>query len=199
MYKIYIKDLPVIISDNGDKVESDDYLILPEHVGKTGWAQLRAGDAGLKKGFLVICKDKNGFLKEFAQAFQRIDAAGGLVQNESGEYLFIYRKGRWDLPKGKIDEGETSQAAALREVEEECGIRDLAISKHLLNTYHVYDHDQGQVLKKTYWYKMACPSQDAVPQEEEGISEAKWFGKADFIKIFANTYPSVRDVLEYAD
>lgn len=124
-----------------------------------------------------------------------IQAAGGLVFNDEGHVLVIFRHGHWDLPKGKVDPGETLEEAAVREVEEETGIGNLKLEKHLLNTYHTYPHKGGEVLKETTWYLMRCPGGDFKPQTEEGITKAEWRDPSDLEDVKTNTYENIRLVL----
>lgn len=133
----------------------------------------------------------------FSAMFKIIEAAGGLVQNEEGKWLFIFRNGKWDLPKGKIEKGEKIRTAAIREVEEECGISKLQIVKELPSTYHTYFMEEKQVLKRTYWFEMTCADTSAlVPQVEEGITDVQWLAKGEFKKVKTNTYESILDVLK---
>ena len=123
-------------------------------------------------------------------------AAGGLVLNEKGEVLFMFRKGKWDLPKGKLDPGETMDACALREVMEETGLVQVALKNFLLTTEHLYTERGKPILKKSHWYLMEADShQRLVPQAEEEISELRWLAPADFNIALANTYPSIVEVL----
>jgi 8-oxo-dGTP pyrophosphatase MutT (NUDIX family) len=128
-----------------------------------------------------------------------IQAGGGLVCNTNNEYLFITRRGMYDLPKGKLDAGETIEQCALREVQEETGLAAVTIANHLLDTWHVY-HGFGQhVLKQTSWYAMECPTgQHLTPQTTEDITAINWLKKDEWQKMIANTYQSVRDVLNKA-
>lgn len=125
-----------------------------------------------------------------------ICAAGGLVYNEEGALLMIYRRGYWDLPKGKIEEGEATAAAAMREVEEETGVHSLRIEGHVSDTYHTYFMYENYVLKKTYWYKMATDFKDTlIAQTEEDISEVRWVLPKDLPGLLQKTYPNIRAVL----
>lgn len=125
-----------------------------------------------------------------------IEAAGGLVINEKGEVLFIFRRGKWDLPKGKLDPGETMEACALREVKEETGLVQLSLKRFLLVTDHEYEDAGKPILKKSYWYLMHADShQSLVPQTEEDISEIQWIGPAGFKRVERNTYPTILEVL----
>jgi 8-oxo-dGTP pyrophosphatase MutT (NUDIX family) len=136
-------------------------------------------------------------LSTFSSAFKIIEAAGGLVKNKKGEYLFIFRNGKWDLPKGKVEKEEAIPMAAIREVEEECGVDQLKIVKELESSYHTYELDGKAVLKRTFWFEMDCDdSSQLVPQTEEGITEVKWLSKNELKKVYANTYESVKEVLK---
>lgn len=143
----------------------------------------------------------NGDIKwlfnEFKKMFRIIEAAGGLVKNENEKYLFILRHNKWDLPKGKIEKKETIETAAIREVEEECGIDNLKIIKQLQTTYHIYSLEEQAILKPTYWFLMQTNSdKNLTPQLEEGITEVKWFEKNELYIVQENTYESIREVLK---
>ena len=146
--------------------------------------------------FYVLCDNAKAFLKKVKQNITVIEAAGGLVKNENKDLLFIYRNDKWDLPKGKIEKGETVKEAAVREVEEECSITVNKLGKQICKTYHVYIYKGDVVLKKTWWYKMKCKGQNKlVPQIEEGITDVRWFKANDLDMILTNTFPSIMDVL----
>jgi 8-oxo-dGTP pyrophosphatase MutT (NUDIX family) len=123
-------------------------------------------------------------------------AAGGLVENEKGEILFMFRRGKWDLPKGKLDPGETLEECALREVEEETGVGQLKLKKFLLQTLHEYEELGKVIQKKTHWFQMTTIShQSLVPQTEEDITDLRWIAPADFEIVLRNTYPAIVEVL----
>ncbi|MDB5090363.1 MAG: 8-oxo-dGTP pyrophosphatase MutT, family [Mucilaginibacter sp.] len=148
------------------------------------------------KFFYVLCDDAKAFLKTVAKSVLLIRAAGGLVKNEYDEYLFIYRNDKWDLPKGKIEKQEGTKEAAVREVEEECGIKVSKLEERICKTYHSYIYKGDVVLKKTYWFNMRCKGQNNLkPQKEEGITDVRWFKKGDINPIVENTFPSIMDVL----
>ena len=130
--------------------------------------------------------------------YQFIEAAGGLVRRDGGGYLFIRRHGLWDIPKGKLDKGESPELAAVREIEEECGLIQPVLVKHLIDTWHTYLHKGKNVLKKTYWYLLEEGEQktELVPQIEEGITEVQFFLPAKFDQIRSNTYGSIELVLQ---
>jgi 8-oxo-dGTP pyrophosphatase MutT (NUDIX family) len=132
----------------------------------------------------------------FKAMFEIIEAAGGLVRNPKNEYLFIYRHNKWDLPKGKIEKGEAVKIAAIREVEEECGVSGLTIIKELRPTYHTYNLNEKAILKPTYWYEMECTQSTGIkPQLEEGITEVKWLKKEELEMVRKNTYASIEEVI----
>ncbi len=137
---------------------------------------------------------------KIAAHFTPINAGGGLVQNQQGEYLLIYRNGMWDLPKGKQEEGEDIAVTALREVEEECGLTSLQQGDLLCITHHTYRMKGLHMLKDTYWYNMKYTGDTATltPQEEEGIQECRWVPAAELSEYMQNTYPSIRKVFESA-
>ncbi|BAV06528.1 ADP-ribose pyrophosphatase YjhB, NUDIX family [Filimonas lacunae] len=127
---------------------------------------------------------------------KKIIAAGGLVLNENAELLMIYRRGTWDLPKGKLDEGETIAACAVREVQEETGLKQVILGEGLGITIHTYTAYGEEILKETHWYKMEAPgSQVLVPQTEEDIEKIEWVNKTDLNSRLQNTYPNIADIV----
>lgn len=138
----------------------------------------------------------DGVFGEFSRRFKEINAGGGLVRNTDGKYLVIFRRGMWDLPKGKQEEGESIEECALREVEEETGLGNLTLGKLICVTHHTYKLNGEPVLKHTYWFDMAyAGNEKPVPQEEEQISEVRWVGKEQMPEIARETYPSIVEVL----
>lgn len=134
--------------------------------------------------------------KAFQELFCPIEAAGGLVR-KNDQYLFIFRNGKWDLPKGKIDPGETPETAAVREVEEECGIDSPDIVDNITETYHTYFLEGKWILKRTHWFLMEYSGDQALtPQLEEGITKADWLTREKWNQVMNNTYGSIQDVLD---
>ncbi|WP_374165390.1 NUDIX hydrolase [Arcticibacter sp. MXS-1] len=197
MYRIYINDTALIIADFipddiGAYQQIDpqtfDFKEFYKHVKKAGEAV-----------FVILTDDPKRMFKKIRKPFLVIKAAGGLVKNEVNQYLFIFRKGKWDLPKGKLDEGEQTRIAAEREVEEECGIKVLKVGDRLCKTWHVYE-DRGQIVfKKTSWFKMKARKQKLVPQLEEEITEARWVDGGDFAFIKQNTFPLIKDIISLVE
>ena len=148
--------------------------------------------------FYLVTKDVKDTFIHIKESVRVIEAAGGFVCNEDNKFLFIKRNGRWDLPKGKLEPKEKKRDAAVREVEEECGIKIKRLGKKLLKTYHVYEIKGKVVLKVSHWYAMDAKSkQKLIPQTEEGITEVKWFSKRDFNIIKSNTYGNILDVINH--
>ncbi len=134
-------------------------------------------------------------LEHLKSCFNYIEAAGGLVRNELGESLMIFRSGKWDLPKGKMELGESSEECALREVEEECGVAGLELGSKICDTYHIYNMYNQWVLKKTYWYNMKSSlDQQLIPQLEEDISQVCWVSSGQLSDRLSNSYPSILEV-----
>ena len=135
--------------------------------------------------------------KLFCSLFTQIEAAGGVISNTKAQVLFIYRLKKWDLPKGKIEKGEGKQRAAIRECEEECGIKGLKVIGKLEDSWHMYKVNNQWILKKTYWFLMNTNFQGRLlPQKEEGITKSVWISKLESKKIIRNTYPAIKLVLK---
>ncbi len=129
--------------------------------------------------------------------FSWVEAAGGLVVNEQNELLVIFRRERWDLPKGHVDAGESPEIAALREVQEECGISCPTIISKLTSTYHIYFQGKKWFLKQTHWYNMQSQSHQAlVPQIEESISDIRWIDGAMREVVLRSTYASLHTIFD---
>ena len=149
----------------------------------------------LKK--LIINGDEENIWRVFCSMFVYIEAAGGVVWNSQKELLMIFRNQYWDLPKGKIEKGETPEQSALREVEEECGVGKLEILHPLPNVHHLYVQKGKEFLKRTYWFEMNCKDTSAPsPQQEEGITEVRWMSKNEAKKVADKIYPSLRELLD---
>ncbi len=193
-YNIYINEKALIITSvlkEGVKtsqiidVQSFDFLKFYQQLPK---------NEGEK--FFLISENPETAFEQLKKQVLVLEAAGGLVKNSEGKYLFIKRLGKWDLPKGKAEKGESIEETAVREVEEECGITVDGLKNKIVDTYHVYDSKGQLILKKTYWFAMECFSaQNLIPQLEEDITEARWIGEEGFDIVYENTYPSILDVL----
>jgi 8-oxo-dGTP pyrophosphatase MutT (NUDIX family) len=147
----------------------------------------------------ISCKNLEEYFALFMKEFIFIEAAGGLINNEKNQYLFIYRHDIWDLPKGKLEKKEAPDKAAIRECQEECGLKEIKLNEFLTNTYHIYFYKKDWALKKTYWYRMLCNETNLVPQLEESITEVAWKNKNEIPAMLTNTYTNIIDVLKEAN
>ena len=189
MYKVFIKNAPVLFEDSGEKAQ---LFVNNKQVDFTvDIASLTEDNSVLFKGPLPET------MHQVFADHKLIVAAGGVVLDK-GELLFIERNGLWDLPKGKLEKGEGIEACAVREVEEECGIDGLGIVKELPSTFHTYELKGKKVLKRTYWYEMHIANrQEMKPQLEEGITRVEWMGIEQFDSQRLETYASINTLLDY--
>jgi len=136
--------------------------------------------------------------EDFTHMFKVIEAAGGIVHNSKKEILFIRRLGKWDLAKGKIEKGESLEQAALREIEEETGLKELILEEFLNTTFHIYTERNGdRILKTTYWFLVEYVGEaEPVPQTEEGISEVCWKNEEEIKNtVLGNTFQNIKLIL----
>lgn len=201
MYKIYVNDNPLFL------IARDDLDSLrPAHPGcLTGLypgkvkVLLHYVDllekARIPRTVILYSPDPEGLVRDFFSQFQYLEAAGGLVFNPEGKALFIFRRGRWDLPKGKVDPGETLPETALREVREETGLRRLSLGRRLTDTLHTYRQNGKRILKRTAWFEMETTDSVLTPQTEEDIESAVWVEMNDDFLRQPEFYPSIRDVV----
>jgi 8-oxo-dGTP pyrophosphatase MutT (NUDIX family) len=136
---------------------------------------------------------------EFQKLFRIIEAAGGLVNNSGGDILFIKRLGKWDLPKGKMEKGESREESAVREIEEETGLKDVELVQFINTTYHIYVERNGdKVLKCTHWFEMNFNGEDtSKPQIEEGITEVAWKNTTQIEdEVFPSTFKNIKLIVK---
>lgn len=144
---------------------------------------------------VILTDDLKAYKKAIKSLFYTLKAAGGLVTNK-GKYLLIYRLGKWDLPKGKAEKGETIEVTAVREVEEECNVK-VALQDFICGTWHYYPQKGKAMLKKTAWYAMTCTdSTQMTPQTEEDIEKVEWLDEAQLQQALTNTYDSISFVFD---
>lgn len=146
----------------------------------------------------IYSSDLNNLYQNFKSIFIYEKAAGGLVLNSLYQVLLIKNNEVWQLPKGHVEKGETYTEAAIREVIEECSIKNPTIIEQLPSTFHTFKIDDVWHLKRTYWFKMIYKgSEKPKPQAKEGITEAKWVDKYSFGEIYSNTYKNLMKIFEY--
>ncbi|WP_207632931.1 NUDIX hydrolase [Foetidibacter luteolus] len=127
-----------------------------------------------------------------------IIAAGGLVLNDKEELLLMFRRGKWDLPKGKLDEGESIEECAIREVMEETGLVRVELVKPVGITYHDYfdKYSKQDVTKESHWFEMRAPGeQQFIPQTEEDIEQIIWTDRKQLKKCLSNSYKNIIEIL----
>ena len=140
-------------------------------------------------------KNKKEIVDYVKSKFTIIEAGGGIVEKD-GKFLMIHRKGQWDLPKGKRDEGEGIEACAQREVEEETGVK-VELGEKIVSVWHTYLQNKKFILKKTYWYSMNClDDSNMMPQKEEGIKDVKWMSINKMEEALLSSYRSLRYVVQ---
>jgi 8-oxo-dGTP pyrophosphatase MutT (NUDIX family) len=141
----------------------------------------------------VYYHDIRPLMKKLQSVFPKhIIAAGGIVVNNSGNILFIFRNGYWDLPKGKIEPDENPEKAAVREISEETGIVHATLIRKLPVTFHTYFDKGTLVLKETRWFEIHSDDTELTPQTEEGITEIKWVSRAELAHVLSKSYESIR-------
>ena len=202
--KIYLNDKALILT-------TDKETYLQEHPEANGYSAF-AG-ATLKNytqarqqmerpgitGAIIEDASEATILDQLNAMYRSLDAAGGVTYNEQGEVLLIYRRGKWDLPKGKRDEGENMEECALREVKEETGLETLELGDKICDTYHIYAQYGEEMLKRTAWYKMkGTVTERLKPQKEENIKEARWVKEQDLWPLVGRTYEAIKEVLTLA-
>lgn len=193
MYKVFVNDKPIMLTseiaeDRLYKTYPLKYVDLPKIV-----RDLKRGNIN---GVYLFHKNSDKLLNKFLKKFPNVIAGGGKVINEKGKVLFIFRNDKWDLPKGRIEFGESIEEGAIREVEEETGVKDLAITKPLKITYHIFKRNGRYKIKITYWFEMQTPyNGELKPEMSEGITKVKWLGKKKQAKALKNSYANIRELL----
>ncbi len=200
--KIYFDEKPLYLCNEindeiNEFVHHDDAVFIDELNSHTVKAMIHEMQQKNIKAGVFFYLDLEKLKKEFIKKFTFIQAAGGLVSNGKEEVMLIFRRGKWDLPKGKLDKGETIEQCAKREVEEETGLKNLIIESPLQSTYHTYHEGSRFIFKESIWFKMTITGeQTTTPQAEEYITEIKWVKKDKLKSFYDKTYPSVKDVLQ---
>ncbi len=191
MYKIFVNDKPLTFG----KKEIKKTLNLPYTSKKTFDAAFDILFNTKIEAVNIFHSNPKQIWKKFQKFTTPVHAAGGIVKNSDGKYLFIKRYGMWDLPKGKVEDKENYKEAAIREVEEECSIQDVKLGKYITTTYHVY-FDSEYLLKVVHWYKMKYEGTDIPqPQTEENIEFTDWFSKKEIPGLLENTYENIRTLV----
>lgn len=214
--KIFINDIPVyILSEKGinmsrayglvirefetivPKVLVDDVLIMNASFEQIDRLLKLMTDKQFKKvhAIFISSRNKKQLITYIKSKFKVVEAAGGIVE-KGNKFLLIYRRKVWDIPKGKLDKGETIKQCAKREVEEETGVK-VTIDKKIEAVWHTYIDNKKYVLKKTHWYAMKCVNDKKMgPQKEEGIKKVAWMDMEEVRKALHDSYRSIRYVMQ---
>jgi ADP-ribose pyrophosphatase YjhB (NUDIX family) len=191
-YKIFYRRHHFVFSENelGQQVD-----LVVHRIDKSLVKALLTYLKGQKGTRVIVFTEDNAF-ELFSNCFKTIFAAGGAVFNTDGSLLLMKRKGVWDLPKGKLEKGESIVNAAVREVEEECHVFDIEVEQKIGLTYHLYFENKW-LLKETHWYQMKSKDwQHAKPQVEEDIEEISWVKREDIDVDSLDTYLNIKHVIK---
>ena len=194
--KIYFDDRIVILTDENIRGRDNVHVYENQKMLARHLLCFAASDDAF---LYIVHSDRDELLKHVAKCFKYVEAAGGLVALPDGRILLIKRLGKWDLPKGKAEKGESLQETAIREVTEECGLSvSPKITSVLAHTYHTYHRAGALVLKHTAWFTMRYDGEDVSlhPQLDEDITEAVWLPVNQLDCVLQNTYKSIKQVLK---
>lgn len=190
MYKVFVNELPLILTNKLSETANGEYFLLNENAIQTAIDALRKKK--LAEAY-IYHPNHEEILKKFTRKIPLEVAAGGVVTNKKGKVLFIYRNDKWDLPKGKLDKGETIAECAIREVEEETGVKKLKIENFLKTTYHVFKRNGTYKLKEVHWFAMKTSYEGKLKgQKNEGIEKVKWKGPDKIKKALENSYTNIK-------
>ena len=194
MYKVFFNQKPLILTSKIIKSSDSSPLM---HIKFSSKNQiLKAVKSKKTQSVYIYHKNIKKLWEIFTKKFPIKDAAGGLVQRNDDKLLFIYRKNRWDLPKGGVEKNELIIEAAQREVKEETGLADLIVINKIGETYHIFSNGKNYRLKRTYWFKMKSGYKgDLSPQKEEGIISAEWISKKRIPEILENAYENIKGIV----
>ena len=196
MYKVHFENRFIIISPEPDRLQKYG-LFHKFHDTKELYKLISSFQSDKEISSVNIYGPDIKFIwKIFRIYFTEVEAAGGLVRHTSGKYLFIEKNGKWDLPKGHIEQGESPEVCAVREVHEECGISNHIIIKSLQPSYHTYMWEGISYLKKTHWFLMSYEDEIIFnPETEEGITRVEWLWPEEISKIKSTAWLSLSDLI----
>ncbi len=194
MYKVFVNDKPLFLTNEIAK-ETDFQLFLLESVDIEQLI-VKMFNNKIQKANLYY-PDEKEILKKVKEKIPVNKAGGGLVYNKKGDVLFIFRNGKWDLPKGGIEKGEEIRETALREVEEETGVTNLIIQRKLQKTYHIFKRNGRYKLKVTHWFEMKTDYEGTpVAQANEGIEKAVWLNPKQVKEALTNSFENIKLLFE---
>ena len=192
MYKVFVNEKKLTLSKYPEDIE--------KNLRYEGFASLEIAVDLLEN---TSCPEMNVYgenieeiWEDFTHMFKVIEAAGGVVKNQNGEILFIYRIGKWDLPKGKMEKGESREQSAIREIEEECSLTNLELKRFLMPTFHIY-FLREYIIKETFWFEVFYDGVELpLPQTEEGIESVEWKKENEIPELLENSYPNIKLLMD---
>jgi len=195
MYKVFLNDRLIILSTQKDF--GSGFTSMP--IKKTNLQKLlKKVENGKLTNLNLYHKKEEKLLKHLKKKLKTVIAGGGLVINKKGEILFIHRKGRWDLPKGKTEKNETIEESAVREVIEETQVKDLIVKKLIQPTYHIIKSNDSYKLKETFWFEMHTPyTGELKPETSEDIDQAVWRDLEGTKSALIDTYENIKLLFPY--
>ena len=190
MYKVFVNDKPLFLTNEIIK-ETDFQMFLLDSVDINQLVSKMFHNK-IQKAYLYH-SDAKEIMKVLKSKIPVQKAGGGLVYNENGDVLFIFRNGKWDLPKGGTEKGEDIEDTAIREVEEETGVKGLKITNRLQKTYHIFKRNGEYKLKITHWFEMLTDYKGIlIGQEDEGIEEVRWVKSNNISEVLGNSYENIK-------
>lgn len=192
MYKVFVNDKPIFLTTEIVYKENVrcfplkgvDLEVVVKKVAKDKWDKV-----------YLYHPNPDTLLKKFKKLIPVVIAAGGLVRNDKEQVLFIKRNGKWDLPKGRVENGETLEEAAIRETEEETGVKELKIIGPLLVTYHIFNRNDKMKLKETHWFAMESSYEGIlIPEKTEGIKKVAWKNEIEEQKALLKSYANIKEL-----
>ena len=194
MYKVFVNDKPFFLTNEIVKETDFQFFLLESADIKK--LVVNMYNNKINKCYLYY-PDEKVILKKLKEKIPVQRAGGGLVFNKKGQVLFIFRNGKWDLPKGGKEKREKMKLTAMREVEEETGVDNLIITKRLQKTYHIFKRNGVYKLKITQWYEMKTDFEGIpVGQLEEGIEKVAWLNPEQIQEAIKNSYENIKLILQ---
>lgn len=200
--KVFIYNKPIVLTTEAeryllDNINSAHFLFLKGAAAQNFRTALTHLEQPNSYGVVIEDANIDALISELKKTYKNIVAAGGVVRNEENALLMIYRRGKWDLPKGKLEQEESLEDCAYREVREETGVSQLKIVKPLEPSYHLYRENEELVLKITYWFLMTSEGEDLLsPDLSEQITEVKWIPTEKQELYLSETFESIKEIVK---